>query len=249
MRERVKEWITGSILLAIIAVLAFGAHARNFLWENEIDLWKDCVKKAPLKERPHHNLGYAYYEAGQWEEAQGEFERALALNPHYTLSTYNLGLVFYRRGMMREAIDCYRKALGLKDPPPETYFNLGLAYHQKGLYPDAVDAFQALLKIKPDYENGYNNLGLAYQRSKRWDPAIRCFQEELRRNPENPYTHLYLGDLYYELKNNPKALIHLKKALTYPHLSGAERAQRIVLSIEGASKSNRGREKRGARST
>ena len=86
--------------------------------------------------------------------------------------------------------------------------------------------------MKPDYENAYNNLGLAYQRLKQWDQAKDSFQEELRRNPENPNTQVYLGDLYYELKDYTMALVHFKRALAFPHSSNPERVKKIVFSIE-----------------
>ena len=231
MGKRITDGIAGSILVTLVIVLAIGAYARNSFWESEIELWKDCVKKAPQKERTHHNLGYSYYEEGRLEEARKEFEEALTLNPDYALSRYNLGLVYYRKGMMKEAIDCYKKAIVLDSAPPETYYNLGLAYHQRGHYSDAVKAFKTFLKAKPDYENAYNNLGLAYRRLKRWDQAVESFQEELKRNPENPNAYLNLGDLYYELKDYPKALVHFKRALTYPGLSEAERIKKTVSSI------------------
>jgi len=232
MGKRITEWIPGSILFTIIIALAIGTYARNFIWRSEIELWKDCARKAPHKERTHHNLGYAYYEDGRLEEAQKEFEEALALNPGYTLSLYNLGLVFYQKGMTKEAIRWYEKALKQDRPHPETYYNLGLAYYQEGLYLDSVNAFRTFLKVKPDYENAYNNLGLAYQRLKQWDHAKDSFEEELRRNPENPNTQVYLGDLYYELKDYTVAVVHFKRALTYPHVSDPERIKRIVVSIE-----------------
>ena len=111
MGKRITDGIAGSILVTLVIALAIGAYARNSFWRSEIELWRDCVKKAPQQERTHHNLGYAYYEEGRLEEARKEFEEALTLNPDYTLSRYNLGLVYYRKGMMKEAIDCYKKAI------------------------------------------------------------------------------------------------------------------------------------------
>jgi len=232
MGKRITEQVTGSVLWTIVIVLALGTYARNSIWRSEIELWKDCVRKAPHKDRSHHNLGYAYYEDGRLEEAQKEFEEALALNPSYTLSLYNLGLVFYQKGMTQNAIDWYEKALKQDRPYPETYYNLGLAYYQEGLYLDSVNAFRTFLKMKPDYENAYNNLGLAYQRLKQWDQAKEAFQEELKRNPENLHTPVYLGELYYELKDDRMALVYLKKALALPHLSDPERIKKIVFAIE-----------------
>jgi tetratricopeptide (TPR) repeat protein len=241
MGKGLSEWVAASILFAIVAALAVGAHARNSLWKSEIDLWEDCIRKAPQKERTHHNLGFAYYEVGRWEEAQREFGKALTLNPRHTLSMYNLGLVYYRKGMMEKAIDCCLKTLDLNCPPPDTYFNLGLAYCQRGRYSDAVKSFKRLLRMKPDYRNAYHHLGLAYQGSKQWDRAIESYRAELERNPENPDSYLCLGDLYLERKNYPKALVHFKKALAYPHLSGADRVRKIVSSIEGTPRLKNGR--------
>ena len=91
-------------------------------------------RKLPQKERTHHNLGFAYYELEQWDEAKRAFEEALRLNPRYALSMYNLGLVFYKKGFLEEAIDCYKKAIDLDPAFPESFYNLGIAYYQKGAY-------------------------------------------------------------------------------------------------------------------
>ena len=242
--KRLMEWITASVLVGMVMALAIGSYARNALWRDEIGLWRDCVRKAPQKERSHHNLGYAYYEMGQWEDAQREFETALTLNSRYTLSMYNLGLVYYQKGMLKKSIECGQKTLRLNYPPADTYYNLGLAYYRQGLYFDAIRSFRDLLRMRPDYENAYNHLGLAYQRSRRWRQAIVSYQEELKRYPENPSSHLHLGDLYLERKDYPRALFHFKQALVSPRLSDAERVKKVVSSIEGISKSNRGKEKR-----
>src|SRR4030042_5443092 len=110
-----KEWeaIDWFALMCIIILLSIGTYQRNTHWNSEIELWKDCVKKSPQKERVHHNLGYAYYGIGQLDKAQEEFEDALRLNPRYALSMYNLGLVYYRKGLMDEAIGFYKRAIEL----------------------------------------------------------------------------------------------------------------------------------------
>ena len=61
--------VDGLLLFFIVLFLFLGTYQRNSLWNSEVELWKDCVKKSPQKERTHHNLGFAYYELGQWEAA------------------------------------------------------------------------------------------------------------------------------------------------------------------------------------
>ena len=127
--EKLVDWF---IPFGIILLLSVGTYQRNSIWNSELELWKDCVKKSPQKERVHHNLGFVYYELGRWDDAEEEFEEALRLNPRYALSLYNLGLLFYRKGYTDEAIDYYQKAIELDPNFPDSYYNLGIAYHQKG---------------------------------------------------------------------------------------------------------------------
>jgi tetratricopeptide (TPR) repeat protein len=109
------------ILFSIVVLLILGTYRRNSVWNTEVELWKDCVQKSPAKERTHHNLGYAYYELGRWDDGRQEYEEALSLNPSYSLSMYNLGLVYYKKGLLDESIDCYKKAIEL-DPKFPRFF-------------------------------------------------------------------------------------------------------------------------------
>ena len=145
---KIVDWL---ILVFILIFLLAGTYRRNSLWNSEVALWKDCVKKSPKKERTHHNLGFAYQELGRPDDAQREYKEALSLNPNYFLSMYDLGLVYYNKGLMEEAIDQYKKAIELNSNFPDCLYNLGLAYDQKGLYRDAIEAYKKCLETKPDY--------------------------------------------------------------------------------------------------
>jgi tetratricopeptide (TPR) repeat protein len=241
------RWTDWFILFGIVLILSAGAYERNSHWRSRMELSADCVRKAPRKERTHHNLGFAYYEEGQWDHAQKEFEEALRLDPHHTLSAYNLGLVHYRRGEMDRAIDCYKKAIDLNPGFPESYYNLGIAYYRKGRYRDAVQAYRKFLGMKPDYENGHNSLGLAYKKLRQRSKAVEAFEEEIRYYPENPHAHAYLGETYFEMRDYSRALVHLKRALLEPGLPDPEKIRERVLSIEVARGQKDSREKRWIR--
>jgi len=244
---RIKKKIEGElvdwlILFFVILPFSIGTYQRNSVWKDEIVLWLDCVKKAPQKERTHHNLGFAYYELEQWDDAEREFKEALRLNPQYALSMYNLGLVFYKRGLMDKAIHYYKEAIEYDSGFSDSFYNLGITYYQKGLYKDAIEAYERLLGGKPDYENGHNSLGLAYKGLKKWDKAIQSFHEELKYHPDNAYAQLYLGESYQAIKNYPMALTHYKKAQGNPNLPDAEKIRKAVLSIEAGQKQKKGKE-------
>ena len=66
--------------VAVVALLAVATIDRNALYATSVEFWADASRKAPSKARPHVNLGYAYYAAGDFDSAIVEFRRALALD-------------------------------------------------------------------------------------------------------------------------------------------------------------------------
>ena len=60
-------------LIMIVLIFCGVAYARNTVWQTEIGLWEDVVRKSYGKARPHYNLGLAYSRAGKFNEAIKEF--------------------------------------------------------------------------------------------------------------------------------------------------------------------------------
>jgi tetratricopeptide (TPR) repeat protein len=70
---------------AIVALLVVATVSRNALYADPLQLWSDAVRKSPDKARPHVSLGYALYDAGEYDRAVDELRRALTIdrgNPH-----------------------------------------------------------------------------------------------------------------------------------------------------------------------
>jgi len=75
----------------VVALIVCGVtYQRNALYQDELLLWADTVRKSPEKARPHNNLGYAYATRGEWERALEEFRIAVKLDPDYGLARDNL---------------------------------------------------------------------------------------------------------------------------------------------------------------
>lgn len=81
------------LLLALPITAGAFTIARNRVYQSEIALWEDTVRKSPAKARVWNNLGYAYFLEGRKEEAQSAFLAALALQPNYPRARANLGLL------------------------------------------------------------------------------------------------------------------------------------------------------------
>lgn len=65
----------------VALILAIVTLARVADYRSEVALWEAAWRSAPDKVRVLNNLGYAYMEAGRWDEARAVLTRAVQLDP------------------------------------------------------------------------------------------------------------------------------------------------------------------------
>src|SRR4030042_5335340 len=93
-----------AIFVAVILLLCVGTYSRNRLWNDEIVLWTDCVKKSPQKARPYVDLGVAYFNAGIFDKSIETTQKAIQIDPKFGAAYYNLGLTYQKMGHLSKAI-------------------------------------------------------------------------------------------------------------------------------------------------
>jgi hypothetical protein len=76
-----------------------------------IEQFQEALKYNPNSVEAHTNLGLAYDQTGQWEDAVRQYQRALQDNPHYGQAHANLGNVLVKLGRPEEAIPHFEEAL------------------------------------------------------------------------------------------------------------------------------------------
>jgi len=75
----------------------------------------------------HYNLGVAFYEQGQLEQAIASYLKAIEINPDFADAHNNLGIAFYELGRIDEAIAAYQQALLIDPLHGNANYNLNLA--------------------------------------------------------------------------------------------------------------------------
>jgi tetratricopeptide (TPR) repeat protein len=138
-----------TIYVLVILFFASGTYWRNKTWNSEMELFADCVKKSPNKDRPHNNLGTAFGHLGRHQEAIPHFNEALRINPNYAEAHYNLGNVFVRLGKYQEAVAQYTEALRINPRFAEAHANLGIAYFMMGNRSSALKEYEVLKTMNP----------------------------------------------------------------------------------------------------
>ena len=233
--RRLKPHLIEALVFALVTLLLVaGAHRRNRLWGNEIDLWTDCVAKSSTKARPYFNLGFAYMNAGIYDKALAMTEKAIEIDPKFANAYYNLGLIHQKTGDRGKAIALGKRALEIDPKLHMAYFSLGAFYFENGQYPEAGEAYKKFLAVYPYFPEVHNLLAIVYSAQKQFDNAIKEFEEEIRVNPSHVLAHLNVGQTYwFEFKNREKALYHLKIALMLdPFLPNRGQIRKLVHFLE-----------------
>ncbi|MCX8012168.1 MAG: tetratricopeptide repeat protein [Desulfobacterota bacterium] len=128
-KHQIIEVMTFSI---IIFLLVIGTYLRNEIWNSEIELWEDCIKKSIYKSRPYVNLGFAYYEIGNYEKAFEITQKAIALNPKNAEAHHNLGIIMQKMGDLTKAAEKVIESLRIDPELHMALYSLGSIYLEGG---------------------------------------------------------------------------------------------------------------------
>ena len=96
--------------IALVALLATAAHARNQVWSDPILLWTDSLEKSDHV-RARVNLGAAYFEAERSEDAVEHLERVVGQDARRDSAWTTLAAARTHLGRIDEAVEDYRAAL------------------------------------------------------------------------------------------------------------------------------------------
>jgi tetratricopeptide (TPR) repeat protein len=93
--------------------------------------------------------GMAYLNAGNYTEAIPYFDKALAINPNYSLTLNNKGAALYGLGRYNESIAYFDKALSVNPGYTTALYNKGAALSKLGIYNESIAYFDKVLAIQP----------------------------------------------------------------------------------------------------
>ncbi|MGO9138557.1 MAG: tetratricopeptide repeat protein [Syntrophales bacterium] len=144
--DRYMQIASGILILLVLANTVL-TYERNKVWKTEYDLWSDCIKKSTNKPKPYNNRGFTYFELGNYNQAIGDFDRAIELNPKYAEAYNNRGVAHDRLGNYNLAIEDFDRAIEINPKYAMAYRNRGLSYGRLGNYNQAIEDFKIAAKL------------------------------------------------------------------------------------------------------
>ncbi len=131
---------------------------------------QEKVDNSPEDSTSRFELGIAYGEAEQIDNAIEQLEKAVKLTPISALYHYNLAVAYGIK--LRD--DIYKDELWEDHTDEEELFEL------------AISEYQKVIELDAEYVEAYNNLGILYE-IRGWDSeAAEQWKKSLSINPEQP---------------------------------------------------------------
>jgi tetratricopeptide (TPR) repeat protein len=119
--------------------------------DDSIRLYKESISICPTADA-HTYLGWAYSFRGRIDDAIGQCEIAIQLDPEFGNPYNDIGVYLMQQERFDEAIPWLEKAKLAKryEPRHFPYINLGRVYLVKGMVNRALQEFRGALERNPD---------------------------------------------------------------------------------------------------
>ncbi len=179
----------------------------------------------------HERRGDSFFARKMYEEAIGEYNKAIAID-HYNASTLNrLGLVYHQSQKFNDAERYYREALKQNPYFVEVLNNIGTIEYGRQHYDRAMDQYKKALSIHPESPTIILNMGACLFDMKRYDEAMKATQRALELDPRvldrssgfgtliqtsrrnDPTVSYYFAKIYAARGEKDLAISYLNRAL------------------------------------
>lgn len=206
------------ILIEALAVITGIAMGYRYFWPRykgpdrwaiEVARWQQVVIKNPTDVSGWVQLGYTFFQKGDYGEAEKAYRQAMKLDPTAVEVSYYLGQVMLKQRRFKDAENLFSRAIAREPSNPLAYYGLAEAYFEQGLYDQALDKLNYIIgAIDPTLTDVLHLRGLVYLRKGERDKAVASLKEALRFDPgfeESRAELLKLGVSENELPPSPIA--------------------------------------------
>lgn len=159
--------------------------------------------------------GAQFLTKGQLADAQREYEKVLATDPHNSIARFNLAMVYRGLGDMSRAQEMLRSLIDDNPDDLEARSRLGALYLEQGDVKEAVRELEEVVargKETPQAQQAtklLDNIRAAEQDKQAQelpvDQRIAQYRSRLQQNPDDRQAWLDLGLLYVQLQRHEEA--------------------------------------------
>jgi tetratricopeptide (TPR) repeat protein len=178
-----------------------------------ISHYKEALKIQPNCSLVLFNLGTAFSDKKEYNEAYLYLTKSIKFNPKRTEARMNLANVASIQGKFDEAVSQYNKILEIHPDNANAHYNLAHVMTAQGKLDEAVSQYEEALRINPRYSNAHYYLGNILLNEGKTKEAFMHFTEVIRINPDDARAFNKLGLILLNQGKYKHARVFFSKAL------------------------------------
>ena len=164
------------------------------------------------KDEDHFERGFAFYQAGNFEEAIHCYDAALAVDASNPDIWINRGAAMLGLERDADALACFEKALSIRPDNATAWNNKGRVLLSLERFKEALAAFDRALEVNPAYANAWFGKGQVLANFNRHEDMIKCCVRALEINPQDGQVWILKGQGFYSMKRYQDAIQCLQQA-------------------------------------
>jgi tetratricopeptide (TPR) repeat protein len=166
--------------ITLLLVFAVVTSYRLQAYGDVITIWSDAVARQPENVRATINLGCVLQDAGRYQEAVSQFERAISIDPtrpDVGLAHRSLGLTWAHLGQPEKAIHHLELAMRLRPDVANDHGVLGSLLVDVHRFSEAVPHLEMAVRQRPADVLALANLASAYANLGRGADAVAAAEK------------------------------------------------------------------------
>lgn len=123
-------------------------------WDKAISVFKEVTGNI-LYATPHFplaNLGWAYYNKKDYKAAETYLDKALEVQPNFSIAQMHLGRVYLATGRLHQAREMFETVAESNPKNPVLLYEMGRTYRLLGDYNNAILALKGSIEYAEDSE-------------------------------------------------------------------------------------------------
>jgi tetratricopeptide (TPR) repeat protein len=173
----------------------------------------------------HNRRGELLADADRTDDALGDFQAAISLDPTCSLAFHNRAVTFAQQNQFDAALRDFNRVIELNPGLAVAYRNRAELLAALGRLEEAVGDYNQALESLPNDAQLYRGRAYAYQQLGDFSKSATDFDRALEIAPNDPDTMTQRGNLLAEQGNFVPAIADFRKALAIdPHWAEAHRS-------------------------
>jgi tetratricopeptide (TPR) repeat protein len=162
-----------------------------------------------------YNSGSSHLNAGRYELAITDLDKAIALNPGDFYSRDARGIAYAGLKQFERAIADYDQAIKLKKDDPSVFAARGAAHEALGQHDLAIADFSRAVELKPDDVQSYADRGDAYRKSGKKAASLADYDKVIALEPDgSAAVNAYYFRGLAQMDSRPElAIVDIDKAI------------------------------------